>query len=140
MLAKAQIKLTARDCKKYFYFIDDQSWCIFDEWIKQKNSVHYINNNKQEWLKSTCSCSFWAKNLFCQHIIGLAVYKKKCQFTETHMQIPIGQNRIRGQPKKTKSALTHQNDYISTSSSESDSSDPDSYVSPFKQKNKKKTP
>ena len=54
------------------------------------------------------------------------------------MQIPIGQNRIRSQPTKTKSALTHQNDFISTSSSESDSSDPDSHVSPVKQNQKKK--
>lgn len=65
-------------------------------------------------------------------MICLAVIKKKVQFNETHKQVSKGQQRSRGQPKKTKSALNLQNDYYSATSSESESSDPDTYTSPVK--------
>ena len=50
--------------------------------------------------------SFWNKKNFCHHVIGLAVLKKKSHYKDVHKQIPIGQTRPRGQPKKTSSALT----------------------------------
>jgi hypothetical protein len=41
-------------------------------------------------------------------------------FLDEHKQIPIGQSRPRGQPKKTASALGHQNDQPISSSDSSD--------------------
>ena len=54
------------------------------------------------------------------------------------MQIPIGQSRPRGQPKKTTSALTKQNDLISSDTESDDTVD--SKPSPLKKKLLKKVP
>ena len=43
-------------------------------------------------------------------IIILAVTLKLVEFPQASMQIPIGQNRKRGRPNKTKKALVRQNE------------------------------
>ena len=60
----------------------------------------------------------------CSHIIILAVTLKLVEFPQASMQIPIGQNRKRGRPNKTKKALVRQNENNSLSprSSQTDSS------------------
>ena len=57
-------------------------------------------------------------------IIILAVTLKLVEFPQASMQIPIGQNRKRGRPNKTKKALVRQNENNSSSprSSQTDSS------------------
>jgi hypothetical protein len=59
----------------------------------------------------------------CSHIIILAVTLKLVEFPQASMQIPIGQNRKRGRPDKTKKALVRQNENNSLSrrSSQTDS-------------------
>jgi len=58
-----------------------------------------------------------------RHIIILAVTLKLVEFPQASMQIPIGQNRKRGRPNKTKKALVRQNENNSLSphSSQTDS-------------------
>ena len=110
---------------KYFNIVDQLSWAKFDEYADHIGTIHYVKFNKKEWLKSVYSCWFWAKNYYCKHTIGLAVYKKRVVYKDIHKTIQIGQTRPRGQPRKTKSALDKQADYSSsseTSSSESSSS------------------
>ena len=51
--------------------------------------------------------------------------KHTCKFLSANRELDVS-------PKKTKSALNPQNDYISHSSSETESSDPDTYNSPLK--------
>ena len=114
-----------RYCDKYFAALMEQRWENFDEWFQQIHLIRYVIFNKKDWIKSQCSFSFWNKKHFCHHIIGLAVLKKKCNYKDVHKQIPIGQTRPRGKPKKTSSALTRQLDKQETSDS-SDSSDSDS--------------
>jgi hypothetical protein len=46
----------------------------------------------------------------CSHIIIFAVTLKLVEFPQASMQIPIGQNRKRGRPNKTKKALVRQNE------------------------------
>ncbi len=55
------------------------------------------------------------KNYICSHIIILAVTLKPVEFPQASMQIPIGQNRKRGRPNKTKKALVRQNEINSLS-------------------------
>lgn len=109
----------------------------FDEYAKHVSKINYIEYDKIDWLKSKCSCCYWAKNYFCSHVIGLAVAKKKIAYKDIHKQIPIGQSRSRGQPKKTKGALEKQDDY--SSSTDSLDSSPESVASPEQQKAPKKT-
>ena len=51
----------------------------------------------------------------CSHIIILAVTLKLVEYPQASMQIPIGQNRKRGRPNKTKKALVRQNENNSLS-------------------------
>jgi len=73
-------------------------------------------------------------NYYCHHVIGVAVMKKKAHLLDLHMEIPIGQTRGRGQPKKTASALVTQDDGLEDSSQDDDEEDP----SPLKKKTVKK--
>jgi len=69
----------------------------------------------------------------------VAVFKKKANFLDVHMQIPIGQSRGRGQPKKNAPALVKQDDGLKVSSSSSSSvSDEEEDSSPVKKKTAKK--
>jgi len=79
------------------------------------------------------------KKLLCNHVIGLAVCKKKIVYKDVHKEIQIGQNRPRGQPSKTKSALNKQADYV-TSSDSSSSSESTSETSPVEASTSKKVP
>jgi len=132
--------ISQRDCTKYFTIIEDKSWGSFDNYASHIRTIHYIKYEKKDWLKSKCSFEYWAKNYHCHHTVGLAVYKKKAAYLDIHMEIPIGQTRARGQPKKTASALNKQDGdgKISSDSSSSDSTD-DSDPSPVKKVVKKKT-
>ena len=75
------------------------------------------------WKLCRCSCCYWLNNYICSHIIILAVTLKIVEFPQASMQIPIGQNRKRGRPDKTKKALVrqNQNNSSSTRSSQTDS-------------------
>ena len=75
------------------------------------------------WKLNRCSCCYWLKNYICSHIIILAVTLKIVEFPQASMQIPIGQNRKRGRPDKTKKVLVRQNENNSFSarSSQTDS-------------------
>jgi len=133
--------LSTRDCTKYFNVIDDMNWDNFDDYTSHVHMINYVSWVRKDWIKSKCSCIWWAKNYCCHHVIGLAVSKNKCEYLDLHMQIPIGVSRPRGQPKKTATALNKQEDNMrissdsSSSTSDSDASDP----SPMKKKTTKKT-
>jgi hypothetical protein len=70
------------------------------------------------------SC-YWLKNYICSHTIILAVKLKLVEFPQESMQIPIGQNRKRERPDKTKKALVRQNENNSFSARSSQTSDSD---------------
>ena len=137
MPAGEEKTLSRKDCKLYFNRVEQANWTSFDEYAKHVSKINYIEYDKIDWLKSKCSCCYWAKNYFCSHVIGLAVAKKKIAYKDIHKQIPIGQSRSRGQPKKTKGALEKQDDY--SSSTDSLDSSPESVASPEQQKAPKKT-
>lgn len=133
MPAGQEKALSFRDCTKYFNKIDELSWSTLKEYEEHVWTLNYVSFNKKDWVLSQCSCVWLAKNYYCHHVIALAVERKKVAYKDVHMQIPIGQNRPRGQPKKTASALTKQNDF--SSSSDSSSTDTNSELSSVKNKN-----
>ena len=73
--------------------------------FKSTNEIREILFDDTNWKLSKCSCCYWLKNYMCSHIIILAVTLKLVEFPQASMQIPIGQNRKRGRPNKTKKAL-----------------------------------
>ena len=129
--------ISTKECGKYFKIVDDLSWGSFKEYEEHIRTINYVQYDKKTWLLSRCSCVYWAKNYHCHHVVGLAVKNNKVAYLDVHKQIKIGQNRLRGQPKKTATALKRQQDYISSDSSEADSDSVDSDNSPVKKPVKK---
>ncbi len=132
MPAGEEKKLSVRDVKKYFNIVNELNWNKFDEYAEQIGTLHYVKFDRKDWLKSVCNCWYWAKNYYCNHNIGLAVFKKRVVYKDQHNDIQIGQSRKRGQPKKAASALTKQDDPSSSSASSSESSSSSSETSPVK--------
>jgi hypothetical protein len=62
------------------------------------------------WKLSRCFFCYRLKNYICCQIIIFSVTHKPVEFCQAFMQIPIGQNRKRGRPDKTKNALVRQNE------------------------------
>ena len=119
--------LSVRLVTKYFNIVDEKNWSSFDEYAQNIQSINFIQWKSKEWIKSQCSCEWWAKNYCCHHVIGLAVYKNKAKYLDIHMEIPIGQCRKKGQPKKTISALNKQVDGLPLSSNSSSSESESTY-------------
>ena len=68
--------LTTRECTNYFKIVDEMNWNSFDDYIDHIYSINYVKFLKKDWLKSICSCIYWAKNYYYHHVIGLAADKK----------------------------------------------------------------
>ncbi len=77
----------------------------FDKLIETANSIRVIKLNKDNWKLSTCTCSFFAKNYKCNHVIAIAARKNLFTFQPKAMQIQVGQVRKRGRPVNTIKAL-----------------------------------
>ena len=113
-----------QDIKDYIDKVSQNEWESFSDLFEKINEIREILFDDTNWKLSKCSCCYWLKNYMCSHIIILAVTLKLVEFPQASMQIPIGQNRKRGRPNKTKKALVRQNENNSLSprSSQTDSS------------------
>lgn len=60
---------------------------------------------KEKWKDGTCDCPSFLKQLFCKHIVGIAIRLKHAVPPPEAKTIPIGNKRKRGRPVKAKKAL-----------------------------------
>ncbi len=67
--------ISQRDCTKYFTIIEDKSWDSFDNYASHIRTIHYIKYEKKNWLKSKCSCEYWAN-------LSLSPYSWTCCLQE----------------------------------------------------------
>jgi hypothetical protein len=132
-----ETKLSLRTVSKYFNIVDELNWDTFDDYVSHVHTINYVSFVKKDWITSVCSCVFWAKNYYCHHVIGLAVHKGKAVYLDIHKQIPIGQSRPRGQPRKNASALVHQEDCPLSSDSSDSSEEYEADPSPMKKTKKR---
>jgi hypothetical protein len=100
--------LSKQECELYEQEIASLAYTSFDEMFTGMNKLSVAKIDKNNWKLSQCSCSWFAKNYMCCHIIATAVRLKLHEFKEIHMAIPIGQNRKRGRPANTTKALLTQ--------------------------------
>ena len=58
-------------------------------------------------LNSKCNCPFFKKNFKCKHIMGVAkrLGMPDTRFPEAAADIPVGQKRKKGAPRKNSRAL-----------------------------------
>ena len=76
----------------------------FDEIQNISKSIIY----KQNWWKSSCTCSKALKKYVCPHIIALSLKYELCAAPIEAKTVPLGQKRNRRRPSKAKKALERQ--------------------------------
>jgi hypothetical protein len=97
--------LTIGDCEDFFEKREFSDWSSFDEFIKHSRRIRFVKINTENFKLSTCSCWYWCKYYKCKHMIDLCSRLGHITYDSKVRQIPIGQNRRRGRPKDTVSAL-----------------------------------
>jgi len=97
--SKINSEFRKHDIKDYIDKVSQNEWESFYDLFEKINEIREILFDDTNW---KCSCCYWLKNYMCSHIIILGVTLKLVEFPQASMQIPIGQNRKRGRPNKTK--------------------------------------
>ena len=77
----------------------------FDDFVKYFSIVRLIKLNKENWLLSTCNCSWFLKNYYCYHLIAIASNSGLIVIPIEYKDLAIGHKPIRGRKRLAKSAL-----------------------------------
>jgi hypothetical protein len=82
-------------------------WNTFEQYKKRAFSVWIIDMPKlsNNWQDGVCTCPYFMKHFLCKHLIGLAIRLKYAKPPPAAKDIPIGEKRKRGRPKKATRAL-----------------------------------
>ena len=72
---------------------------MFKVWITQLP----IDGN--QWKNGRCTCPSYLKTYMCKHIVGLALRLRYVRAPPAAKDVPIGEKRKRGRPKKATRAL-----------------------------------
>jgi len=87
--------------------VKDCKWNTFDQFKKRAFGVWIIklpiDGNK--WQEGHCTCPNYLKKYICKHIVGIAMRCKYVKPPPAAKQVPIGEKRKRGRPKKSSKAL-----------------------------------
>ena len=90
-----------------FISLQTYKWTTFDKFVEEENKVWCIQPNVENWKLGFCSCPFYAKNYKCKHLTT-TLRLEGCSIPLTAKQIPLGQKRKRGAPRKSAPALIRQ--------------------------------
>ena len=87
-----------------------RKWTTFDKFIEEENKVWCIQPNVENWKLGFCSCPFYAENYKCKHLtaISATLRLEGCSIPLTAKQMPLGQKKKRGAPRKSAPALIRQ--------------------------------
>ena len=80
----------------------------FDEFIEHSRKIRVVKFNEDNFKLSTCSCWHWCKDYKCKHLIDLCSRMDYLIYDSKVRSVPLGANRRRGRPAKTKGALEYQ--------------------------------
>ena len=100
--------LRKNEVKDYVSELRDFNWQTFEEFNQSKSKYWSINIINDDWiLNSSCSCPHFAKHYLCKHVIGIAnlLGLEGSAIPENAKDVPLGQKRKRGAPKKANRAL-----------------------------------
>ena len=101
--SKKKEQLTAAFLKKMLNA--DLKWKTYDEFRKYSSEVWIVTINSEDLLSSTCTCPPFLKHKSCKHVLGLQIRLKLIQAPQEAKEVPLGQKRKRGRPKKATYAL-----------------------------------
>lgn len=82
-------------------------WNTFDQFKKRAFKVYLVDLPKDgaKWTEGTCTCPSFMKRFLCKHVMGLAIRLKYAKPPPSAKNIPLGEKRKRGRPKKATRAL-----------------------------------
>lgn len=80
--------------------LSTHQWKSMEDFKSKIFLLYKVFLNQQNWKLSTCTCPYFLKNYLCKHIVGLAIKSNLVVAPMEACQIPIGQKRGRGRPKK----------------------------------------
>ena len=77
----------------------------FDEFNKRLKCVKKVSLNREDWMKSDCTCSYFHKHYYCYHIMAVAVKNKLFEIPIKYINTQIEANKARGRKSKMSKAL-----------------------------------
>lgn len=87
--------------------VSEMRYNTFQQFQKRAFKVWIVDlpKEKENWALGRCTCPAYLKKYLCKHVIGLAIRLKVAEIPPAAKQIPVGQKRRRGRPKKATKAL-----------------------------------
>lgn len=82
-----------------------RSWRSFDDFRSHASAAWIVTMRNEEWVDARCSCPRFLKNYKCKHSLGMAIRLQLVNAPPEAKQIPLGQKRKPGRPKKASQAL-----------------------------------
>lgn len=80
-------------------------WNKFDLFKRRSTALWIVTITGDNWQEGTCTCPKYQKTFKCKHIMGVALRQKYAQAPAAAKNVPIGQKRKRGRPKKATKVL-----------------------------------
>jgi MULE transposase domain len=95
--------MTRAEIEKY----NKKKWTSFDQFKDLQFGIWKLTlpNNGSEWTKGICNCPNFFKEYICKHVIGMAIRLKFCKPPPAAKDVPLGEKRKRGRPRKATKAL-----------------------------------
>jgi hypothetical protein len=95
--------VTKTDIQKY----NKKKWISCDQFKDLQCGIWKLTlpNNGLEWTKGICNCPNFFKEYICKHAIGTGIRLKFCKPPPAAKDIPLGEKRKGGRPRKITKAL-----------------------------------
>ena len=77
----------------------------FDTFIATYKAMWVVKKEGNKWRDATCTCPQFLKHYICKHIVGIASRLKYIKIISEAKNVPIGEKRKRGRPRKATRAL-----------------------------------
>jgi len=103
--AASSKKLTMAETKQYDKLEKLRSWKFFDTYVTWQSKLWKVIMEADDYQNAACSCPSYQKKFMCKHILGIAIGKKLYAVPPAVKDVPIGEKRKRGRPKKCSKAL-----------------------------------
>ena len=87
-----------------------ERWNTFEQFKNRafKLWIVSIPIDGTQWKTGSCTCPCYLKKYMCKHLVGVALRRKYVKAPPSAKDIPIGEKRKRGRPKKSTKALLTQ--------------------------------
>ncbi len=106
-------KIKKTDCSAYFTNFGTNlatKATNFNTLIDDLKQIRFVKLNKDQWLLSTCTCTYWHKNLVCKHMMVVAINMLSIRIPA--LNVPIESNPTRGRKKGSSSNCLTRPEYI----------------------------